>query len=103
MADLVDRPAWLRRALDPSTPTTEARETIKTMSNDGKLFPTIRMINGKLKKLSDREAYDMAMDKGDFIQFDSDEQATQFSKMLSDMIGKDRVEKRSIMGSKNKD
>lgn len=102
MADLVNPPAWLQRALDPSTPTTQARETIKTMSNDGKLFPTIRMINGKLKKLSKREAYDMALDKGDFIQFDSDEQATEFSKMLSDMIGKERFEKRSII-SRNRD
>ena len=102
MADLIDTPAWLRRALDPSTPTTEARESIKTISNDGKLFPTIRMINGKLKKLSDREAYNMAIDKGDFIQFDSDEQATKFSIMLSDMISERRADKRSIM-SMNKD
>lgn len=98
MADLVDRPAWLRRALDPSTPTTEARETIKTMSNDGKLFPTIRMINGKLTRLSDRQAYDMAIEKGDFIQFDSDEQATEFSKKLSDMVADARNGKRSIIG-----
>tara|TARA_R100000329_G_scaffold92557_1_gene77234 strand:+ start:147 stop:455 length:309 start_codon:yes stop_codon:yes gene_type:complete len=98
MAELGERPAWLTRAMNPSTPTTEARETIRTMSMDGKLFPTIRMINGKLTRLSDRQAYDMAIEKGDFIQFDSDEQATEFSKKLSDMVADARNRKRSIIG-----
>ena len=66
---------------------TEANETVRTMSVDGKLFPTVRMINGKLVKLGDKAAEDYAMLRNDFIQFETDEQATEFSKQLSRMIG----------------
>ena len=93
MADINDLPAWALRALDPDTPMTEARETVRTMSMDGRLFPTIRMIDGKLTKLEPNNAYDMAIDRGDYIQFESDEAATAFSKRLSKMIDR----KRSIM------
>jgi len=98
MAETIKQPLWLRRALDPSTPTTKANETVKTMSMDGKLFPTVRMINGKLTKLEAKEAYDMAIEKRDYIQFNSDEEATKFSKDLSRMIGEVRNGKRSIIG-----
>jgi len=81
------RPDWLKRALDPNTPMTEANETVRTMSVDGKLFPTVRMINGKLVKLGDKAAEDYAMLRNDFIQFETDKQATEFSKQLSRMIG----------------
>lgn len=81
-----ERPDWLKRALNPDTPMTEARETVRTESSDGKLYPTIRMIDGKLVKLSSREAYNMAIDKGDFIQFNSDEEANEFSNTLSKLI-----------------
>ncbi len=63
------------------------------MSMDNRLFPTIRMIDGKLTKLKPNDAYDMAVEKGDFIQFDSDAAATAFSKRLSNMIRN----KRSIL------
>ena len=49
--------SWIKRALDPNTPTTVAKETVKTASSEfnGKeiLFPTIRLIDGKLKKKAD--------------------------------------------------
>ena len=93
MADINDLPAWALRALDPDTPMTEARETVRTMSMDNRLFPTIRMINGKLTKLKPNDVYDMAVEKGDFIQFESDAAATAFSKRLSNMIRN----KRSIL------
>lgn len=93
MADINDLPAWALRALDPNTPMTEARETVRTMSMDNRLFPTIRMIDGKLTKLKPNDAYDMAVEKGDFIQFESDAAATAFSKRLSKMIRN----KRSIL------
>ena len=94
MADINDLPAWALRALDPNTPMTEARETVRTMSMDNRLFPTIRMIDGKLTKLKPNDAYDMAVEKGDFIQFESDAAADAFSKRLSKMIRN----KRSILG-----
>ena len=93
MADINDLPAWALRALDPDTPMTEARETVRTMSMDNRLFPTIRMIDGKLTKLKPNDAYDMAVEKGDFIQFESDAAADAFSKRLSNMIR----HKRSIL------
>ena len=86
-------PAWAKRALAPDTTMTVAKETVRTMSIDNKLFPTIRMINGMLVKLIPEQAYDMAIERGDFIQFDSEVVATAFSKKLSNMIAR----KRSVM------
>ena len=88
--DIDKVPAWARRALDPDTPMTEARETVRTMSIDNRLFPTIRMIGGKLVKLKPEQAYDMSIERGDFIQFDSEAEATAFSKKLSKMIDRKR-------------
>lgn len=96
MSSILDknRPAWLKRALDPSTPTTKDKETVRTMSVDGKLFPTIRMIDGKLVRLSADEAYEMAMKKGDYIQLKDDSEATKVSKEISSLIGKARMGKK---------
>ena len=80
---------WIKRALNPSTPTTEAMETVKTGSGEyqGKeiLFPTIRMINGKLINLGEK-AMDYAIEKGDFITFNTPQEANAFSIGLSNMI-----------------
>ena len=88
--DIDKLPAWARRALDPDTPMTEARETVRTMSIDNRLFPTIRMIGGKLVKLKPEQAYNMSIERGDFIQFNSEAEATAFSKKLSNMIARKR-------------
>jgi len=88
--DIDKLPAWARRALDPDTPMTEARETVRTMSMDNRLFPTIRMIGGKLVKLKPKQAYDMSIKRGDYIQFDSEAEATAFSEKLSKMIDRKR-------------
>jgi len=88
--DIDKLPAWARRALDPDTPMTEARETVRTMSMDNRLFPTIRMIGGKLVKLKPEQAYDMSIERGDYIQFNSEAEATAFSKKLSKMIDRKR-------------
>jgi len=85
--------AWVQRALDPSTPTTEAKESIRTASGEYKgkeiLFPTIRMINGVLVNLpkNNINPMDYAIEKNDFITFNSPEEATAFSKQLSGYIG----------------
>ena len=80
---------WIKRALNPSTPTTEAMETVKTGSGEyqGKeiLFPTIRMINGKLINLGEK-AMDYAIEKGDFITFNTPQEENAFSIGLSNMI-----------------
>ena len=90
------RPAWLNRALNPKTPTTDARESVRTRSVelDGRevLFPTVRMVGGKLKKYEGqeglKEAFNIAMKKKDFISFNTPEEATVFSKGLSKYISK---------------
>ena len=90
--------AWEKRALDPRTPTTDDNETVRTGSSKhpktGKeiLYPTIRLIDGKLKKLSKKEARSHALIKEDFLQFDTPEEATKYSKNLSDRINKVRKE-----------
>ena len=80
---------WIKRALDPSTPTTEAMETVKTASGEYKgkeiLFPTIRMIDGELINLGEK-AMDYAIEKGDFISFNTPDEAKAFSTGLSSMI-----------------
>ena len=86
--------AWINRALDPETPTTEANETVKTRSSEVNgqeiLYPTIRMINGHLKKLGDREALEMALEKKDYIEFNSPNEAKNFSIFLSNTINQRR-------------
>ena len=89
-------PSWLRRALNPKTPTTKASETMRTASvgvEDGKeiLFPTIRMIGGKLAKFSVDAAKDYALEQKDYIVRDSEAQATSLSKSLSRAVAKARM------------
>ena len=90
---------WIKRALDPSTPTTEAMETVRTASGEyqGKeiLFPTIRMINGKLINLGNK-AMDYAIEKEDFITFNTPDEAKAFSTGLSDMINLARNNNKAI-------
>ena len=88
---------WVKRALDKRTPTTKNNETVRTASSHYKgkeiLYPTIRMIDGKLKKLSNKsvdgrasEAMQHALIKGDYIEFVSPNQATAWSKSFSKLI-----------------
>ena len=102
MADidsLMSKP-WFARAVDPKTPTLTieggagmplGQATVQTMSSEynGKeiLYPTIRMIDGELKKLNEKTAKDLAIEKGDFVEYDTPELATQASKEISNYIG----------------
>jgi len=84
---------WVKRALDPSTPTLDGK-SIFTQSNEyqGKeiLYPTIRMIGGKLVDLGDK-AMEYAIEKGDYVAFDTPEQANVVAKMLSEAAGMARL------------
>lgn len=84
---LKNKPAWLKRALNPKTQMTKRQETIQTETADGMLFPRIRMVDGKLKNFEDG-AYDEAMKKKDFIKFKTDEEANAFARVLTRKIGK---------------
>ena len=84
-------PSWMRRALNPNTPTTKSRETVRTASREhnGKeiLFPTIRMgRDGKLRK----SGYKEAVRRRDYFTFDTPAEATRFSKKLSSLIDRAR-------------
>ena len=91
--------AWFKRAINKNTPTTEANETIRTASfeQDGKIYlvPTIRLIDGKLTKIENPLQY--ALDKGDFLTcFKNEEEATEFSKTISNVVDMKRNENKRI-------
>lgn len=93
-------PLWILRALAEDSPTTEMNESIRSGSGHfgGKeiLFPTIRFKNGRLEKLDNEifgpsgftEAMEEALRQGDFLTFDTPENATAFSKSLSNELGR---------------
>ena len=99
---------WLTRALDPSSPTyknsyADEPATVQTSSvyidNLGGeiLFPTIRLVNGVLKKYSIDDAVEIALQKKDYILVKGEPQqaqdeATQLSKTISEMIANARRE-----------
>ena len=86
---------FVRRMLDPSTPTIEVdgeEASVETATIDGRLFPTIvkrELPDGSfgLVKLDVKEAYDEAVKTGNFIQFDSNEEADQQGALLSREAG----------------
>ena len=89
--------SWAIRASDPETPTLKlngGEATVQTMNSEyeGKeiLYPTIRMIDGELQQLTNKEAMDLAIKKGDYVEYDSIEEAEEASKKLSEHIGKER-------------
>ena len=102
VADLMPKeyPAWLQRAMDPSTPMTEGNETVRTASSYSEelggevLFPMIRMNEqGQLKRFNDwQEAYRAAMDAKDYILIpgpadeSTGKKATALSKYISDVL-----------------
>jgi len=105
-------PDWMRRALSPDSSWLDAEEgrgkSIRATSAevDGReiLFPTIRTLDevvGDYPKEFEKTAIDgtvfvefpidqaieQAIKQGDFLEFDSSDKATDFSKKLSDSLG----------------
>ena len=60
------------------------------------------MKDGKLVRMEPKEAFEEAVRRRDFIQFDSDDEATVFSKKLSAMIPSGN-RKRSIIAKSKRD
>ena len=105
MADinsLMEMP-WAKRAMDSTTPTLTIegavgmpieKATVQTMSSEYKgkeiLYPTIRMIDGELQELNNKEAKDLAIKKRDYVEYNSPKEATKASKNLSNYINKER-------------
>tara|TARA_R100000458_G_C8260353_1_gene235925 strand:- start:338 stop:1108 length:771 start_codon:yes stop_codon:yes gene_type:complete len=96
IAEAEQNTSWARRALDPTTPMTEDNETVRTAHakhSKGDYFivyPTIRQINGKLTKLSDKVAKSKAEELGDFVTFNNENDALRFSQMFSTEVGRRR-------------
>ena len=102
MAEKQNVPAWLERALDPSTPNTEANETVKTENSYFEdigaeiIYPTIRMgDDGKLYRPDN--PMEEAIKNNDFIVVEGPptketaEKAMQISKQISNQIQQART------------
>ena len=93
--------SWAIRASDPTTPTLKVKgksphvddeATVQTMNSEyeGKeiLYPTIRMIDGELQKLKPDTAFDMAIEKGDYVEYATREEAENASKNYLNILEK---------------
>lgn len=93
-----DFPAWLKRAISRASPRTKDNETVRTMSFEinGKeiIVPTIRLVEGKLKKYKPQDALEEALRRRDYIVTDNPSKATDISKAISSYIDSKR---RSIL------
>ena len=90
---------WLFRAMDPTTPITEDNETVRTVDYeyDGNLYlaPTLRLVDGKLKKYSVDDAIKEAIKRNDGLKIPEGMSPSEFSKLLSERIGTARGRKAS--------
>jgi len=97
---------WLYRAMDPSTPTLDGNETVRTVDYevDGILYvaPTIRMVEGKLKRYSADAAVNEAIKRGDGMRVPDGMTGKEFSDILSKRIGKARGRQAASTAEKNR-
>jgi len=76
---------WVQRLYEPNTPSIQISgqpgpSTHFMESADGKVYPTVvQMPDGQLQYLGD-DAYEYAMQTGEYIQFKNDRQAQRFAK-----------------------
>ena len=102
MAEKQNVPSWLERALDPTTPTTENNETVRTANNYFDdigaeiIYPTIRMgEDGKL--YTPEDPMEEAIKNNDYIVVEGPpnretaEKAMQISKQISNQISAART------------
>lgn len=98
-----NQPAWLKRAMNPNTPTTDKNETVRTIDfeMDGVVYvaPTLRMGKNGLVRLSRKEAEDEAIRRGDAIPVPKGMTGTEFSNLISDTINDARKHRGRSAGS----
>jgi hypothetical protein len=85
-------PQWMVRAWSRPDLHTDENESVRTASGevDGMavLFPTIRLRpGGKLERLGMDKAFDEAIERGDYLEFGSQEEADHFSREFSNLLG----------------
>jgi len=83
-------PNWVKRSLNPISPMTKNNETVKLISYDNKVAPTIVRIGtrgkGKFLKLSKEDAIKRANKNNTFLEFNTNKQAENFAKNFSSII-----------------
>ena len=101
MADKIEVPAWFERALDPTTPTTKDKETMRTASTyvedlGGEvIYPTIRM-NKAGRLFKPKDPLKSAIKSGDYILIEGPPgeetamKAKEMSKRMSEAVGQAR-------------
>jgi hypothetical protein len=88
---------WYKRASNPLTPTLNnqtVRTAVEYMDETETvigLFPTVRLIDGELKKLPVGQAREMAISRGDYVKVDSFDEGIAASKTLSSKINTERT------------
>ena len=78
--------SWAIRASDPETPTLKLNgdeATVQTMNSEYEgreiLYPTIRMVDGELKKFDEKTAKEIAIEKGDYVEYATRDEAKNAS------------------------
>lgn len=98
-----NQPAWLKRAMNPNTPTTSKNETVQTIDFevDDVLYiaPTLRMGKDGLVRLSRKEAQDEAIRRRDAIRVPEGMTGTEFSNFISNTIDDARKHRGRKAGS----
>jgi len=98
-----NQPAWLKRAMNPNTPTTDKNETVRTidfeMDDVMYVAPTLRMEKDGLRRLSNKEAIDEAIRRGDAMRVPEGMTGTEFSRFISDTINDARKHRGRQAGS----
>ena len=83
---------WQKRAMDNPQLHTKDNESVRSASGEsegkGILFPTIRLRGPGLEKLNVKQAFKEAVQKKDYITFDTPAAATKYSKDFSDALGR---------------
>lgn len=83
---------FTERALKHPELNTAANESVRTASGEHKgkeiLFPTVRARGPGLEKLPVKQAFKESVQRGDFIEFDNPEKATEFATALSNQLGR---------------
>jgi len=98
-------PAWLKRAWNPKTPMTKQNETMRTATHYSPslkgmmVYPTIRMVDGRLTQMNDKDARDRAVRAKDYILLPGMQdykQGARFSQALS----REAARRRSLFDSR---
>ena len=91
-------PSWIARAMDPTTPTTQFNETIRSASNYSPelggevLYPTIRYQHQMNRLYKPNDPYKAALDAGDYILVEgapgqaTGGKADELSKFISNVL-----------------